>query len=317
MKRVIPVITLLLFLATLSSKAVVNYIASTQNNTGPTPSITLWFNADTNLGQGLMAQMRYNAGGGDIFTGFVNGAFDNSTVAGANWRVTFLMRDDASGGSGTIPPNATNVVAEGAKTGTFGNTGTGFEFTGVVFSVNNGPLPVTYISFTASVENTIVNLNWETSEEANNDFFEIQRSVNAKNFETIGRLKGQLTTAQQTHYSFADLQPNEGVNYYRLGQVDVDGSVNFSKIIAVRVESSDSQSFVLMPNPTTDKLLITNLRSGSNVEVFDLSGQKQKQFTASGLNLLLETKDIPDGMKLIRVTNPDGFSSTKKLMIQR
>lgn len=181
----------------------------------------------------------------------------------------------------------------------------------------NSPFPVTYISFNANVENTVVNLNWATSDETNNDFFDVQRSVNAKNFETIGTVKGQLTTAQQTDYSFADLQPNEGINYYRLRQVDVDGSVNFSRIITANVKNSESQSFVLMPNPTTDKLLITNLRSGSNVEIFDLSGQKQKQFTSSGLNLLLETKDISSGMKLIRVTNPDGFSSTKKLMIQR
>lgn len=103
-------------------------------------------------------------------------------------------------------------------------------------SANNG-LPVEMEYFTAENKGESVILNWHTASEQNASHFLIQRSKGGKTFKNIGRRKAQGTTTEPTDYSYPDDNPAK-TNYYRLKQVDFDGSYEYSKVISVSSKES-------------------------------------------------------------------------------
>ena len=93
------------------------------------------------------------------------------------------------------------------------------------------PLPVELLSFTASlIENKIVSLDWVTSTEYNSDKFIIERSIDGINWEFLAEKKAAGRSQQPIQYQGFDNSPYLGINYYRLRQVDLDGSFTYSKI---------------------------------------------------------------------------------------
>lgn len=106
-------------------------------------------------------------------------------------------------------------------------------------------LPVELASFTATLEKEKVLLNWKTKSESNSDRFEIERSEDGKYFEKIGEQKGAGTTLLSSEYHFADEHPANGNNYYRLKQIDFDGSFEYSSV--VQVKWSKNAGFILQP----------------------------------------------------------------------
>ncbi|HQZ51638.1 MAG TPA: hypothetical protein PLF17_13995, partial [Chitinophagaceae bacterium] len=102
--------------------------------------------------------------------------------------------------------------------------------TGVLinFGINFGPLPVTLVSFTAAKQEKNVLLKWTTATEIDNDYFIIERSSNGNNWETISQMPTQGNGSNLQYYQDKDLTPLQGVNFYRLKQVDIDGKFVYS-----------------------------------------------------------------------------------------
>ncbi len=96
-------------------------------------------------------------------------------------------------------------------------------------------LPIELVGFETSVEGAGVLLKWSTASEIDNDHFTVERSSDAVLFDGIGRVAaiGQSNTLQ--HYSFKDMAPGRGINYYRLRQTDTDGTTTFSSVISVEI----------------------------------------------------------------------------------
>ena len=120
-------------------------------------------------------------------------------------------------------------------------------------------LPVTWLTLQASLKNKKADINWSTGVEINNDYFDILRSDNGLNFETIGRVKGSGNSTNVNYYSFQDSDPLPGVSYYRLLQVDFDGTQNPSAIVAVINTSGgfDLSEVHVSPNPVTTEAVIS------------------------------------------------------------
>ncbi|WP_159467041.1 T9SS type A sorting domain-containing protein [Dyadobacter sp. 3J3] len=114
------------------------------------------------------------------------------------------------------------------------------------------PLPVNLISFKGErIDASRVGLTWETSSETNNAGFEIERSLTGTiDFEKVGFVDGGGTVAKNKTYAFSDLFSNENVTYYRLKQLDYDGSFEYSRIIAVN-GFRELLTFITIPNPGT------------------------------------------------------------------
>jgi hypothetical protein len=136
------------------------------------------------------------------------------------------------------------------------------------------PLPVTLVSFNGRRgDNGRNELKWVTSLEESNDYFEVQRSTDALHFEAVGNVKGVGDTRQTSNYAFTDEPVASDLTYYRLKQVDFDGTSVLSRIIAVRNESDSFKEFVF-PNPAQHYVEIAT-DNGSSVEelaLFDLKG---------------------------------------------
>lgn len=99
------------------------------------------------------------------------------------------------------------------------------------------PLPVNLTYFSAWAEGQEARLQWETDWEEGNSHFEVQRSSNAFQFETIGFVPGANHSSDLIAYHFVDDTPGPGQNYYRLKQHDFNGSFAFSEVVRVMVET--------------------------------------------------------------------------------
>lgn len=111
-------------------------------------------------------------------------------------------------------------------------------------------LPVELIYFKAFTEREWVRLEWVTATEINNDYFAIERAEEDLNFQEIGTVQGNGTTSQPTTYWAKDKNPPNGQLYYRLRQVDFDGSQHFHQ--AVSVDVSNFSILNVYPNPSSD-----------------------------------------------------------------
>ncbi|WP_218127087.1 integrin alpha [Catalinimonas alkaloidigena] len=137
-----------------------------------------------------------------------------------------LLDPDQSGMAATIPDEDGNGMADYRQI---------------------APLPITLVSFAAVPTTKTVELTWETAAEFNNSHFEIERSQNGQNFETIGQLRGAGTSHQRLAYQFTDQRPYTGENYYRLKQVDLDGTVSYTETQSVFRQGYFD--WVASPNP--------------------------------------------------------------------
>ncbi|MDF7811141.1 T9SS type A sorting domain-containing protein [Hymenobacter sp. YC55] len=174
------------------------------------------------------------------------------------------------------------------------------------------PLPVELKRFEVAAKGLNAELTWATASELQNDHFNIERSLDGQNFERINVVKGQGTSAHETAYRFTDagagrlsLKPI----YYRLQQVDLDGSSSYSPIRVVKFERGLKAAIALYPNPHqgTATLDLTALSSlDSQVEVMDISGRVVGKFQLlGGLQHPLDLNALPLGSYLIRVRNAE------------
>lgn len=135
-------------------------------------------------------------------------------------------------------------------------TGAGYtlNFSGTA-SLDCTVLPVELTVFTADYipEQGVVDLFWSTATERDNDFWEVERSVDGINWTTINEVKGAGTTNYETQYYVMDEKPNVGINYYRLTQWDINGNGKSSEVRSVNILDDFYDMLTLFPNPTNGK----------------------------------------------------------------
>jgi Secretion system C-terminal sorting domain len=146
-------------------------------------------------------------------------------------------------------------------------------------SLISGPVPVELVSFTADLVQQGVKLNWETSTETNNHGFEIEKSLDGKNFFMIGFVKGAGTSTIDHLYSFTDKltsNPNSML-YYRLKQIDFDGKFKYSDIVSINVDSPMEyklgQNYPNPFNPTTTITFTIKKRNKTTLRIYNSLGQ--------------------------------------------
>ncbi len=155
-------------------------------------------------------------------------------------------------------------------------------------------------------------LSWVTGSETNNKLFQIERSLDAKNFEVIGTLNGMGNTNGATSYSFADENTPYGLVYYRLVQFDFDGQFSMSDIVSVN--SVSSLSLGVAPNPftnATDVIIRSNLNEKAHLKIIDLSGLTlfEEEYTANQNYSI--GGDLPSGVYFVQVQLADAIKIAK------
>lgn len=177
-----------------------------------------------------------------------------------------------------------------------------------------GPLPVTLVSFSAKPENKTTLLQWVSSEEKNTDRFEIQHSVNTKNWRTIGEVKAAGNSKTPQNYVFTHASPLSAANYYRLKMIDLDGSFEVSKTASVVFGEISAQPYVY-PNPTSGSIRLgqTDFSKIETVELVNTNGQvvhKTNTFSQEGINLRMAK-----GLYILKISNTDGSTANLKLVV--
>ncbi len=175
----------------------------------------------------------------------------------------------------------------------------------------NIPLPVHITSFTGNKDGNHDNLVWATSQEENNDYFNLQHSTDGLHFTTIQKInsaseKGNSVTS--LNYSAVNSKPVAGHNYYRLEQVDIDGHRSIETDIVDLERSGNEQGVFIFPIPVKDVLNIqyhANKSSETEIRLFDLNGRMLKSNASESVpginNLTIDMKDLINGMYIIRL----------------
>ncbi len=120
----------------------------------------------------------------------------------------------------------------------------------------SNPLPVEWLSFTGSLQNDFVVLEWATLSEINNDYFGIEKSYDGASWNEVGRVEAKGNLAS---YSFYDAEVYAPQAYYRLKQVALDGQHSFSVAIVITLPS---EKIILVQNPIEDKLTFRSSEKG-------------------------------------------------------
>jgi hypothetical protein len=174
---------------------------------------------------------------------------------------TFFIINGGSLLNGSGSCNAAKRISFGGTTvvscngGGGGSVSTFTAFTAAGGGTSTGPLPVNLINFEAKIQGGYNILAWSTASEYNNSHFEIQKSIDGINFETIAKRKGAGNSNQVIEYSYSDSA--QLISYYRLKQIDFNGSFEYSKVIKVSGRKNITQREVIIsPNPSTGKIKI-------------------------------------------------------------
>lgn len=163
-----------------------------------------------------------------------------------------------------------------------------------IISPNNNPLPVELISFTGQEEKELNLLKWATASESLNRGFEVQRSLNGKNFEIIGFVKGAGSTTTLSEYKFEDRKIEKSLYYYRLKQLDYNGDYEYSKLITIlRKNNSEAIIELIYPNPFINNINIMVTKRFENpllVSLFDIKGKKvfEKNYVPSNYHMNID-----------------------------
>ncbi|MGN7884574.1 M43 family zinc metalloprotease [Dyadobacter sp. 22481] len=180
-----------------------------------------------------------------------------------------------------------------------------------VVTVGSG-LPVHLIRFSAALtEQNQVTLSWATSFETMHDHFDVESARDAKTFHYTGRVTAPFrSVAGVSEYQFTDIpEPPADMVYYRLKQVDTDGTYAFSKTIPVRIP--ESVLVTVGPNPTENIITVSGVSHNCDIEVINANGtvvQRAKN------QRYIDSKRLPAGLYVVRVTMGNGYTVSKKII---
>jgi hypothetical protein len=178
--------------------------------------------------------------------------------------------------------------------------------------VNSSALPVKLVAFKVAAEGRIANLSWNTTEEVNSDYFDIQHSSDAVSWKTIGKVESNKESNKLQSYHFPHKNTVSGYNYYRLKMVDQDGSFAISTIQSVDIRG---EATFLFPNPVSDKVSVS--AANGNVEVVELLDLSGKKIMETRSTSDIKVGAIPAGNYLLRIKYADQSSEIKKFVIKR
>lgn len=237
-----------------------------------------------------------------------------SNAFGASWGTTLGGAANATAGSnGTIGYDVNNGI-------------TSFSQIVVLNTGSNSDLPVDWLSFTAKRQNpTQVLLNWATGSETNNQGFEVERMLEHQNsFTKVAWVDGQGNSPHASYYQLEDDNNYQGISYYRLKQIDFDGSIEYSETKAVKGSKTvNGINIQIYPNPIQDRFIVhfewlpKDVKTAT-ILITDVSGQTiyKNNFAAQPYQKMrLNTlEELPVGVYMLSIELDNGEQTIHKLI---
>lgn len=246
----------------------------------------------------------FAAGGGN--TGLGNGAVDNSETAGGDRWVAGMTVT-----AGQVYVLLINNFAADLSSFSLNWGGTA--------TLDCTLLPVELVSFKGKNDGPQNTLQWITASEKDNDFFTIEKSADAINFEELAQIDGAGNSTHALSYLSYDHKPYE-ITYYRLKQTNYDKTFKYSETISIDRSKDEERLSNIYPNPTKDNInfdVFTKAKSNLLVEVINNKGElayKNTQMVDQGNTTLdISMSEFRNGVYLLKVT----IEKTGKVLIYK
>jgi hypothetical protein len=174
-------------------------------------------------------------------------------------------------------------------------------FSGFFVKTSESPLPLRLLTFTGNQENSNHKLSWQTADEVNTAYFEVQSSRDAQNFQPVARIRAVGNGANR--YSLNDPITYPGTVYYRLKMIDLDETFAFSRM--VYMEGSSQSKMIIYPNPVSDQLKVGQDGSltGSTVHIYHINGNLVQKEKISSIQHTISVKSLMAGVYIIKFEN--------------
>ena len=246
---------------------------------------------------------------GTVCTNFDRIIVNGNAVINGTIEITFIGGIAPATSTFTVATATGTLTASPIITWPVGYTGTYSIVGGNELQVSFSSLPVELTDFRAVLQkdNTVL-LLWQTESETINKGFDIEHSTDGTDWNQLGFVEGHGTTTDAQLYSFTDIQPVPGLNYYRLKQVDFNGQFEYSSITSVDLQEADRLSgLVVYPNPIRHSRLTIHfpyeLETESAISLHSPSGQLVKQLQSNSQTEMLDISGMSAGIYSLKITN--------------
>jgi Secretion system C-terminal sorting domain len=161
-------------------------------------------------------------------------------------------------------------------------------------------LPVTLTEFKVSQQNNQNRLQWHTVSELDNRSFEIEHSTDGTLFTKIGEVAAQLPGTIPHDYSFIHAAPADGINFYRLKQIDINDNFTYSNIISIIFNQQQRSFITFFPNPVKD-ILHTSYSTDGRKEIIirNIEGKEMKRVISTARLVDINVSNLPAGAYFI------------------
>lgn len=248
-----------------------------------------------------------------------------STDGGYTWPITLASNTANDGAEQVSIPNEPTTQAR-IKVEAVGNVF--FDLSNVNFTIEDNPVPVELTMFTAFQTNDGIMLRWTTATEINNAGFSVERSSNNISYYEIKFVEGIGTTTEVHDYSVVDKNTSSGIYFYRLKQVDYDGTFNYSNTVEIAVNVPEvfelSQNYPNPFNPSTKIKFSLPVDSKVKIELFNALGEKielmiNKEYSVGYHEMDFNASNLSNGVYYYTLSaqGNDGSSyvSTRKMIL--
>ncbi|MGZ3862817.1 MAG: T9SS type A sorting domain-containing protein [Bacteroidia bacterium] len=229
----------------------------------------------------------------------------------------FLNAQHWNGSSWDVPVGTGASVTSGVGTCTV--TGAS-AFSPWVLSFATSALPVELIRFDHTCRENNAVINWSTRTEINNDYFQIERSRDALNYELVARINGAGNTTVQQNYSYSDNSYQTEKPYYRLKQVDFNGADKYYPAININDCGPSDNSVAIANNGSEIQIEFTqDTNENAEVSLYDMNGRSIR-VDSFGVGKgttkhVIDTRSFPAGIYLMRIERGGITTMSKKLLL--
>jgi hypothetical protein len=231
-----------------------------------------------------------------------NGDFENNG--------TFLVDGSVDSSNGDITGTGDLCNSDGSTDPTGGAKGS--VSCNICDGDGGGSLPIELLSFNARYINMVAVIEWSTATEINNDYFVLEVSRDGVEFIELAIIDGNGNSNELLTYSYQDVDVQEGIQYYRIKQVDFDGAFEYFDPIALVVEKTTNLNANVYPNPASSGQALNIKTNGLvNVELYSSNGQLVKRVESVNEFTSISTDDLQKGFYILKIYDGQEVVSRK------
>lgn len=264
-----------------------------------------------NIASGCTINLESNGGdGGSSLSGGIHGGGGG----GGQGAIIFSIIEPSVNTSVTTAPGSGGCGNSTSPCDSLADNGAGSSGDGIIDQAS-GPLPVELLAFDVSALNGVVTSNWTTLTEVNNDYFHIEKSRNGIEWTVVERIGGAGNYNGVIDYESLDISPYTGKSYYRLKQVDFDGTQKIYPPKSVTIDIFDN--IQIYPNPTENELnVVFDSDNSFDIKIIDSKGSNiDVQLISNGFTKTIDLSHVESGIYFVNIFN-QGNSYMKRFVVK-